>query len=350
MAGIPKDKLEKMVGRWNAIQAELNAGVNQAAYAKLTKEFAALTPLVTTIEALRSADREREDLTALIADPTSDKEMISMARADLEALEPRREKLEGQLRIQLLPKDAADERSAILEVRAGTGGDEAALFAADLFRMYSRYAELRGWKVEIISISENDLGGYKEIVASISGEGVFARLKFESGVHRVQRIPATETGGRIHTSAATVAVLPEAEEVDVVIRPEDVRIDTMRAGGAGGQHVNKTDSAVRITHIPTGIAVAVQQERSQHQNRAKAMQMLKARLYEVELQKREAERLEAEASKTDIGWGHQIRSYVLQPYQMVKDLRTGVERSDPQKVLDGDLDEFMAASLAARVG
>ncbi len=197
MAGIPKDKLEKMVGRWSAIQAELNAGVNQAAYAKLTKEFAALNPLVATIEALRAADKEHADLKALIGDPSSDKEMIAMARADLEALEPRREELEQQLKIQLLPKDAADERSAILEVRAGTGGDEAALFAADLFRMYSRYAELRGWKVEIISISENDLGGYKEIVASISGEGVFARLKFESGVHRVQRIP-DDRDGRAH--------------------------------------------------------------------------------------------------------------------------------------------------------
>jgi peptide chain release factor 1 len=255
MAGIPKDKLEKMVGRWSAIQAELNAGVNQAAYAKLTKEFASLNPLVTTIEALRAADREYDDLKAMMADPSSDKEMIALARADLEALEPRRTELEQQLKIQLLPKDAADERSAILEVRAGTGGDEAALFAADLFRMYSRYAELRGWKVEIISVAENDLGGYREIVASVTGEGVFAKLKFESGVHRVQRIPATETSGRIHTSAATVAVLPEAEEIDVDIRPEDIRIDTMRASGAGGQHVNKTDSAVRITHLPTGIII-----------------------------------------------------------------------------------------------
>ncbi len=334
MAGIPKDKLEKMVGRWNAIQAELNAGVNQAAYAKLTKEFSALSPLVATIEALNAADREQADLKALIGDPTSDKEMIAMARADLEALEPRHEELEQQLRIQLLPKDAADERSAILEVRAGTGGDEAALFAADLFRMYSRYAELRGWKVEIISISENDLGGYKEIVASITGEGVFARLKFESGVHRVQRVPATETAGRIHTSAATVAVLPEAEEVDVVIRPEDVRIDTMRAGGAGGQHVNKTDSAVRMTHLPTGIMV-VSAEKSQHQNRRLAMQVLRSRIYELERERVDAAR--ASARKGQIGSGdrsQRIRTYNF-PQGRVTDHRINMTLHKLDTVLQG---------------
>ena len=343
MAGIPKDKLEKMVGRWNAIQAELNAGVNQAAYAKLTKEFSALSPLVATIEALNAVDREQTDLKSLIGDPTSDKEMIAMARADLEALEPRREELDQQLRIQLLPKDAADERSAILEVRAGTGGDEAALFAADLFRMYSRYAELRGWKVEIISISENDLGGYKEIVASISGEGVFARLKFESGVHRVQRIPATETGGRIHTSAATVAVLPEAEEVDVVIRPEDVRIDTMRAGGAGGQHVNKTDSAVRMTHLPTGIMV-VSAEKSQHQNRRLAMQVLRSRVYEMERERVDAAR--ASARKGQIGSGdrsQRIRTYNF-PQGRVTDHRINMTLHKLDTVLEGAaLDEFIDA-------
>jgi peptide chain release factor 1 len=331
-----------MVGRWNAIQAELNAGVNQASRTKLAKEFASLNPIVATIEALRAIEKEGADLEALLAG--SDREMSALARVDLEALEPRREALDQQLKLQLLPKDSADEKSVIVEVRAGTGGDEAALFAADLFRMYSRYAELRGWKTEIISASENDLGGYKEIIASISGEGVFARLKFESGVHRVQRIPDTETGGRIHTSAATVAVLPEAEDVDIQINDKDLRIDVYRAQGAGGQHVNKTESAVRITHLPTGIAVAVQQERSQHQNRAKAMQMLKARLYEVELQKREAERLALEANKTDIGWGHQIRSYVLDQSR-IKDLRTNVEIGNTQSVLDGDLDLFITASL-----
>ncbi len=268
-----------------------------------------------------------------------------MARADLEALEPRREELEQQLKIQLLPKDAADERSAILEVRAGTGGDEAALFAADLFRMYSRYAELRGWKVEIISISENDLGGYKEIVASISGEGVFARLKFESGVHRVQRIPETETGGRIHTSAATVAVLPEAEEVDVDIRAEDVRIDTMRAGGAGGQHVNKTDSAVRMTHLPTGIVV-VSAEKSQHQNRRLAMQVLRSRVYELERERVDAAR--ASARKGQIGSGdrsQRIRTYNF-PQGRVTDHRINMTLHKLDTVLEGAaLDELIDALI-----
>jgi peptide chain release factor 1 len=343
MAGIPQDRLEKMIGRWAAIQAELNAGANQATYAKLTKEFAQLNPLVETIEALRTAEKEREDLKVLVAG--ADKEMAAMARDDLDALEPRLEELEQRLKIQLLPKDAADERSAILEVRAGTGGDEAALFAADLFRMYSRYAELKGWKVEIISESENDLGGYKEIVASITGEGVFAKLKFESGVHRVQRVPATETSGRIHTSAATVAVLPEAEEVDIDIRPEDIRIDTMRASGAGGQHVNKTDSAVRITHLPTGIII-VSAEKSQHQNRRLAMQVLRSRIYEMEREKADAAR--SAACKGQVGSGdrsQRIRTYNF-PQGRVTDHRINVTLHKLDTVLDGSgLDELVDALI-----
>jgi peptide chain release factor 1 len=234
-----------------------------------------------------------------------------------------------------LPKDAADEKSAILEVRAGTGGDEAALFAADLFRMYSRYADLRGWKVEVISASENDLGGYKEIVASITGEGVFARLKFESGVHRVQRVPATEASGRIHTSAATVAVLPEAEDVEIDIKPDDIRIDTMRAGGAGGQHVNKTESAVRITHLPTGIVV-VSAEKSQHQNRRLAMNVLKARVYELERARAANER--SDARKSQVGSGdrsQRIRTYNF-PQGRVTDHRINLTLYNLDEVMTGN--------------
>jgi peptide chain release factor 1 len=341
MQTIPREKLARLIERSESIQAELNQGVNQAARIKLAKEFSDLSPIIGAIRELEAAEKEASDLEALIKDPSADKEMSALAREELSALAPRIDTLEGKLKILLLPKDAADERSAILEVRAGTGGDEAALFAADLFRMYQRYADLKGWKTEIISYSESDLGGYKEIIASITGKGVFARLKFEIGVHRVQRIPATESGGRIHTSAATVAVLPEAEEIDVDIKPEEIRIDTMRAGGAGGQHVNKTDSAVRITHLPTGIIV-VSAEKSQHQNRRLAMQVLRSRIYEAERERAASQR--AEARKSQVGSGdrsQRIRTYNF-PQGRVTDHRINLTLHKIDAILEGvALDEII---------
>ncbi len=346
MTVIPKEKLDRLVERWKAIQSELNQGPAQAVFVQLSKEFAELDPIVGTIQARERLLAEEADLDALIADAAAGDEMADMAREERATIAPRLEALEQQLKVQLLPKDAADERSAILEVRAGTGGDEAALFAADLFRMYTRYADLHGWKVEVISLSENDLGGYKEVVASISGKGVFARLKFESGVHRVQRVPQTEASGRIHTSAATVAVLPEAEEVDVDIRPEDLRIDTMRASGPGGQNVNKTESAVRIIHLPTGLTV-VAAEKSQHQNKRTAMQVLRSRLYELQRQKAADER--AQARKDQVGSGdrsQRIRTYNF-PQGRVSDHRINLTLHKLPQVMEGSaLDEFVDVLIA----
>jgi peptide chain release factor 1 len=342
MIGIPRQKLDSLVSRWESIQGELNQGdVAQDAYAKLTKEFSELNPIVATIQSLQELEKEQQDLEAMMSDASADKEMQVLAREEHEALLPRLAALASELQVQLLPKDAADERSAIVEIRAGTGGDEAALFAADLFRMYQKYADENGWKTEVITASENDLGGYKEVIANITGKGVFARMKYESGVHRVQRIPATETGGRIHTSAATVAVLPEAEEVDFDIKPEDIRIDTMRASGAGGQHVNTTDSAVRITHVPTGIIV-VSAEKSQHQNRRLAMQVLRSRLYELEREKVDSER--SEARKSQVGSGdrsQRIRTYNF-PQGRVTDHRINLTLHKLPEVMEGSgLDEII---------
>lgn len=345
MTALPQEKLDKLVERWLAVQDELNSGVGQALFVKLNKEFAELSPVVGKIQTLRKAEAESRDLEALLKEPGADKEMADLAYAERAELSEKIIGLEQDLRIALLPKDAADEKSAILEVRAGTGGDEAALFAADLFRMYNRYADLQGWKTEIISVSENDLGGYKEIVASITGQGVFARMKFESGVHRVQRVPATEASGRVHTSAATVAVLPEAEDIDIDIRPEDIRTDTMRASGAGGQHVNKTDSAVRITHLPTGIVV-VSAEKSQHQNRRLAMNVLKARLFEMQRDKAATER--SEARKTQVGSGdrsQRIRTYNF-PQGRVTDHRINLTLYNLDEVLAGNaLDSLIDALI-----
>src|SRR5262245_42722205 len=250
MTTIPEARLNQLVARWQTVQGALSQGADQETYVRLSREFAELDPIVATINALRKAEQERGDLKALIDDANSDDEMVGLAKEELAVLGPKIEDLEHQLKVLLLPKDAADEKSAILELRAGTGGEEAALFAGDLFRMYQRYADRMGWKVSILSWRESATGGYKEIIANVTGKGVFARLKYESGVHRVQRVPETEAQGRIHTSAATVAVLPEAEEVDIKIDEKDLRIDVFRASGPGGQSVNTTDSAVRITHLP----------------------------------------------------------------------------------------------------
>ncbi len=346
MSHIPQEKLEKLVQRWELVQEELNQGsTDQKKFAKLSREFSDLDPVVNAIKQLQAAQSERSDLRQMVSDPSSDKEMIELAREELGELEPRLEQMGQDLQVLLLPKDAADEKSAIMEIRAGTGGDEAALFASDLFRMYSRYSELQGWKCEIISSSSNDLGGYKEIVMSVTGKGVFAKLKYESGGHRVQRIPTTESGGRIHTSAATVAVLPEAEDIELDIKSEDIRIDTMRASGAGGQHVNTTDSAVRITHLPTGIMV-VSAEKSQHQNRRLAMQVLRSRLYDVQRQQADDER--ATQRKDQIGSGdrsQRIRTYNF-PQGRVTDHRIGLTLHKLDAIIAGDgLEEIISALI-----
>jgi peptide chain release factor 1 len=347
MTTIPADKLDKLVARWQTVQDALAAGADQESYVRLSREFAELDPIVATINALRKAEQERGELQHLIDDPASDDEMAALAKEELVALDPRIEELEQQLKVLLLPKDSADEKSAILEVRAGTGGEEAALFAGDLFRMYQRYADQHGWKVNIISSSESATGGYKEIIASVTGKGVFARLKFESGVHRVQRVPATEAQGRIHTSAATVAVLPEAEEVDIKVDEKDLRIDVFRASGPGGQSVNTTDSAVRITHLPTGVVVIQQDEKSQHKNKAKAMKVLRARLYDLERSKLDAER--AENRRSQIGTGdrsQRIRTYNF-PQGRVTDHRIGLTLHQLYLVLEGEaLDELIDALIA----
>jgi peptide chain release factor 1 len=346
MTTIPAAKLDNLVSRWETVQGALAAGADQDSYVRLSREFAELDPIVTTITALRSALRERDDLQQLIDDPGSGDDMAALAEEELGTLDTRIEDLEHQLKVQLLPKDEADEKSAILEVRAGTGGEEAALFAADLFRMYQRYADAHGWKVSIISASESATGGYKEIIANITGKGVFARLKFESGVHRVQRVPETEAQGRIHTSAATVAVLPEAEDVDIKIDDKDLRIDVFRASGPGGQSVNTTDSAVRITHLPTGLVVSQQDEKSQHKNKAKAMKVLRARLYELERARQDAER--AQDRRSQIGTGdrsQRIRTYNF-PQGRVTDHRIGLTLHSLDLVLEGrGLDEIIDALI-----
>jgi peptide chain release factor 1 len=353
---IPEQKLDALLARHAAIQAELSGQLPSEAYVRLSRELADLTPFVDTVKAYRTARAELKDLETLLADPSTEEEMRSIAATEKTGIESRISSLEHDIRLHLVPKDAMDERNVMLEIRAGTGGDEASLFAGDLFRMYERYAAKQGWKVEVISASEGTIGGFKEIIAEIRGRGAFSRLKFESGVHRVQRVPQTEGSGRIHTSTATVAVLPEAEDVDLQINEADLKIETMRAGGAGGQHVNKTESAVRVTHVPTGIVIAVQEDRSQHRNRAKALALLRARLYDHERSRREAER--AAERRIQVGSGdrsERIRTYNF-PQGRVTDHRINLTLYKlPQiiagealgEVIDALVIENQAAVLAA---
>ena len=356
MIALPQQKLDALLSRHEMVENELASGLSADAYVKLSREFAELGPVIDAIKAYRAVTTEISDLDTLVSDPKIDAEMREMAEAEKPTLQARLEKLEHQIRLALIPKDVMDDHNAILEIRAGTGGDEAALFAGDLFRMYERYAASQGWKLEVISTNEGTKGGFKEIVAEVRGRGVFAKLKFESGVHRVQRVPDTEASGRIHTSAATVAVLPEVEDVDVDINENDLKIDTMRAQGAGGQHVNKTESAIRITHIPSGIVVMVQEERSQHKNRAKAMTMLRAKLYDQQRSKLDAAR--AAERRGQIGSGdrsERIRTYNY-PQGRVTDHRINltlyklpqvVEGEGLQEIIDALVTEHQAELLAA---
>ena len=342
---LPQEKIDQLLARHGEIETQMSQNPDQETFVKLAKEFSELGPVIEKIKELESAKSEFADLAELVADKDTDAEMREMAEEEMPALKESIDQYEQELQFLLLPKDAADDKNAILEVRAGTGGSEAALFAGDLFRMYQRHAETHNWKVEVLSESAGEVGGYKEIVANIIGKGVFARLKFESGVHRVQRVPETESGGRVHTSAATVAVLPEAEDVDVEIRNEDIRIDTMRASGAGGQHVNTTDSAVRITHVPTGVVV-LSSEKSQHQNRANAMKELRTRLYDMERQKIDQER--ADSRKGQVGSGdrsERIRTYNF-PQGRVSDHRINLTLYKLDRMIQGEgLDELFDALI-----
>ncbi len=352
---LPNDKLDLILRRHEEISSRLEQQADAVTFVALSRELAEIDGLVQLIRTHRTLEEEARDAATLVSE-SADADMREMAEDEQRALQSKLENSEHQIRMELLPKDSADEKSAILEVRAGTGGDEAAIFAGDLFRMYQRYAEGRGWRVEVMSMSEGTVGGYKEVIAEVNGKGVFAKLKFESGVHRVQRVPDTETQGRVHTSAATVAVLPVAEEVDVEIKDSDLKIDTMRAQGAGGQHVNKTESAIRITHIPTGTIIFVQEERSQHKNRARAMSLLRSRIYDEERSKLDAAR--AADRRGQVGSGdrsERIRTYNF-PQGRLTDHRINLTLYKLDKIITGEaldevieplITEHQAAQLAA---
>ncbi len=336
------ENLSKLLNRFDELQALMSESGSGSKFAELGREYSELEPVVQEIQSLRRAREELDGARALL--DSGDPEMRSLAEEEVHRLKAEVEEKEERVRISLIPKDEADSKNAILEVRAGTGGEEAALFAADLFRMYERYAAIKGWKFEVMDVNETGLGGFKEAIANISGRSVFARLKFESGVHRVQRVPDTEASGRIHTSAATVAVMPEAEEVDVQINTDDLRVDTYRAQGAGGQHVNKTESAVRITHLPTGIVAQCQDEKSQHKNRAKAMKMLMAKLYDMQRQEQESKRAADRRSKVGSGdRSERIRTYNF-PQSRVTDHRINLTLYTLSEVMNGEgLDEVVDA-------
>ncbi len=346
MATISESRLKSMIDRFEQVEARMGVATEAKEIVDLSRQHADLKEAATQAQALLNLRAELAEAEAMVADTSADRDMVALAEEERADIKARLPDLEHEMQLLLLPKDADDEASAMLEVRAGTGGDEAALFAGDLFRMYQRYAQLQGWRVELVSSSEGDAGGYKEIICNVTGNGVFGRMKFESGVHRVQRVPATEASGRIHTSAATVAVLPMPEDVDIEIRPEDIRIDTMRASGSGGQHVNTTDSAVRILHIPTGIMVT-SSEKSQHTNRAKAMDELKIRLYDREREAKDAER--SAARKSQVGSGdrsERIRTYNF-PQGRVSDHRINLTLHKLDTVLAGDgLDEMVSALIS----
>ena len=343
---IPLEKVHVLVVKHDSLEKELSTGsIDSKTFAQKSKEYSELGSIVSCAREYLKFNNDQKDLEQMLKDKNSDSEMIGLAEKELDELKKKRDAHTSKLKIFLLPKDKDDNKNAIVEIRAGTGGLEASLFCADLFKMYEKVCSKKKWKLEIINISKSEAGGFKEVIFSVSGENIYSYLKYESGVHRVQRVPETETQGRVHTSASTVAVLPEVEDVDIEIKESDLRIDVFRAGGPGGQSVNTTDSAVRITHLSTKIVVQCQNERSQHKNKETCFNMLKARLYKHELEKKEKASESLAKTKKDIGWGHQIRSYVLQPYQLVKDNRTNHESTSPDKVLDGEIDEFLEKSL-----